>query len=264
MHKTIATLFAGLLCCAAVQAFPIGMQPVADGTRLSVQGEAQVSVDNDEGVVYFYVAQTGPQLSDVTRDVIEAVTKGMEGLHAAFPQATFETRSFVSQPKYDKTNKKIIAWEVRQSISAQLPAFQAAALVHDLAQGGFAFENVTFRLSFKAEQAVQKQLSSEVLESAAAKAEAIAMTMGLTSADVKVQAINFTQRNTGVARPLLAASLRSNSDSSEAMPIPTFDRGRTVVSLSGNASFVIKRELAGVAPQPSAAGTGGTPGAPSP
>lgn len=258
MHKLLAVFFAGAMGCSIAQAFPTGMQPSVDGTQLVLTGEAQTSIDNDEGVVYFYVAQTGPQLSDVTRDVIEAVTKGMEGLHATFPQASFETRSFISQPKYDKTNKKILAWEVRQSITANLPAFQAAALVHDLAQGGFAFENVSFRLSFKAEQSVQKQLSSEVLESAASKAEALAMTMGMTSADVKVKSVSFSPRSSVVPRPLMAAALRSSDENSQAMPIPTFDRGRTTISLSGTATFVIKRELPGVAPKTAAESTAHT------
>lgn len=255
MRKQLVAGMVCALCAAAAMAFPTGMQPAADGTRLTLTGEAQAVVDNDEGAVYFNVVRTGPQLADVTREVIEAVNKGLEGLRGSFTDATFQTQSFTSQPKYDKGNKKIVAWEVRQSISAKLPAFQAAALVHDLAAAGFAFENVSFHLSFKAEQSVQRDLSREVVEAAAAKAEAIALTMGMTAADVTMESVDLSSRNSSVPRPvLMAASLRSNAaNDGEAMPIPTFDRGRTTLSLSGVAAFRIKRQLAGVAPASEAA-----------
>lgn len=237
MRKSVRTGMAALALAATLAAGSVAAEeltPSRKGTLVTLPVSAQLQLANDEATVQFYTIETDKSLSAATKRVLERVNQGLEQLKALNLPAQFQTQTLSSYPRYsphkEGVTPEIIGWEVRQSISARISDVeQAPKLAQEIAKH-FAFNGVHFGLSQQAQQKVQIELMQMAVGQVRAQAQAVAQSMGLPNAQIRVESLDFS----GAGAPRMHANKLYMADavaaSAESMPLPAFEAGQTTLS----------------------------------
>jgi predicted secreted protein len=235
--KRLLAIFIVLLSAAAVAQQP-SLPLQAGGTLVLMTGAAEVELANDEAVAnFFYEAQD----ADLTRGqatVNQRVGDGTAALKRADPKAQIETSGYSSYPVYSSgSNRTITGWRVRQGVTVRTDNLAALAKTVVAAQPTLALGGVDFRLSKAARDKVEAQLIQLAIANLNARFAAAGQSMGVPANRIRVEEINFGVREAAPPQPMM---MRSAMQSSDAVPPPVFESGRSIerLTVTGKARFL--------------------------
>lgn len=221
-----AIVLAGSASAIAQQ--PLQLPPA--GTLVLMTGSAEVDLANDEVVANFYYEAQDADLTRAQGLVNQRVGDGTAALKRADPKAQVETSGYSSYPVYSSgSNRAITGWRARQGVTVRTENLTALPKTVAAAQPFLALGGVDFRLSKAARDKVEAQLIQLAIANLNSRFTAAAQSMGVPANRIRVEEINFGVREAGPPQPLL---MRSAMASSDAVPQPTFESGRSIERLT--------------------------------
>ena len=228
-------LTAGLICAAmagGAAAFPAAAD---EGVTVQIQGEASLTVPNDEVLVTFSVEAQRPKASEASDAVLKQGNLASEALKRFGGRITVETNDLSTWPVYAKAKEGEVpvpgAWGARETIRVTVRDVTAVSDVMAAAAEHMNYDGITFRVSKKARLEQNEALIRAAMADAARKAEVVAESFGLTPASVRIQSVNVGQRSGGSVRYYAAPAMKSADMVNAARVSPQMSAGTTDVSL---------------------------------
>jgi predicted secreted protein len=235
--------FRGLLLLAACAVLPAAAQPVGGpppdaGTIILMTGSAEIELPNDEAVVQFFYEAQDADLAKAQAVVNRRVGDGTAALKRADPQARIETSGYGSYPVYGAgTNRSIVGWRVRQGVTLRTASLSTLPQTVAGAQSTLSVGGIDFMLSKAAREKVEAQLIQQAVANLNARIAAAAQALGAPATRIRLEEVNFGVREGG---PIPIGAARMAAMSSDAVPAPTFESGRSSerLSVSGRARLL--------------------------
>jgi len=235
--KRLLAIFIVLISAAAVAQQP-SLPLQAGGTLVLMTGAAEVELANDEAVANFYYEAQDADLTRAQSTVNQRVGDGTAALRRADPKAQIETSGYSSYPVYSSgSNRTITGWRVRQGVTVRTDNLTALAKTVAAAQPTLALGGVDFRLSKAARDKVEAQLIQLAIANLNSRFAAAGQSMGVPANRIRVEEINFGVREAAPPQPMM---MRSAMQSSDAVPPPVFESGRSIerLTVTGKARFL--------------------------
>ena len=235
--KRLLAIFIALISAAAVAQQP-SLPLQAGGTLVLMTGAAEVELANDEAVANFYYEAQDADLTRAQSTVNQRVGDGTAALRRADPKAQIETSGYSSYPVYSSgSNRTITGWRVRQGVTVRTDNLAALAKTVAAAQPTLALGGVDFRLSKAARDKVEAQLIQLAIANLNSRFAAAGQSMGVPANRIRVEEINFGVREAAPPQPMM---MRSAMQSSDAVPPPVFESGRSIerLTVTGKARFL--------------------------
>ena len=235
--KRLLAIFIALISAAAVAQQP-SLPLQAGGTLVLMTGAAEVELANDEAVANFYYEAQDADLTRAQSTVNQRVGEGTAALRRADPKAQIETSGYSSYPVYSSgSNRTITGWRVRQGVTVRTDNLAALAKTVAAAQPTRALGGVDFRLSKAARDKVEAQLIQLAIANLNSRFAAAGQSMGVPANRIRVEEINFGVREAAPPQPMM---MRSAMQSSDAVPPPVFESGRSIerLTVTGKARFL--------------------------
>lgn len=235
--KRLLAIFIVLISAAAVAQQP-SLPLQAGGTLVLMTGAAEVELANDEAVANFYYEAQDADLTRAQATVNQRVGDGTAALKRADPKAQIETSGYSSYPVYSSgSNRTITGWRVRQGVTVRTDNLAALAKTVAAAQPTLALGGVDFRLSKAARDKVEAQLIQLAIANLNSRFAAAGQSMGVPANRIRVEEINFGVREAAPPQPMM---MRSAMQSSDAVPPPVFESGRSIerLTVTGKARFL--------------------------
>jgi len=222
---------------------PVGAQPVAPpsssaGTVVVMTGSAEIELPNDEAIVSFFYEAQDADLAKAQGLVNQRVADGTAALKRADAKAQIETTGYGSYPVYSGgSNRNIVGWRVRQGVTLKTESLTTLPKTVAAAQSTLSVGGVDFRLSKVARERVDAQLIQQAIANLNARVAAAAQALGVPANRIRLEEVNFGGRDGG---PIPVGAARMATMSSDAVPPPTFESGRSVerLQVSGRARLV--------------------------
>jgi predicted secreted protein len=233
----LAALFLALSATAAV-AQPVATPPPNSGTLVIMTGSAEIELPNDEAVANFFYEAQDADLTKAQALVNQRVGEGTAALKRADPKGQIETSGYGSYPDYSGgSNRSIVAWRVRQGVTLRTDNLAALPKTVAAAQSTLSVGGIDFRLSKGAREKVESQLIQQSIANLNARIAAAAQALGVPANRVRLEEVNFGGREGG---PIPIGAARMATMSSDAVPPPTFESGRSAERLmvSGKARLL--------------------------
>jgi predicted secreted protein len=221
-----------LLLGLGIAAGPAAGQTVSargEGTMLMMTGSAEVEVANDEAAAHFYLEAQDDDLARAQSQVNLRLAEAVAQLKRADPKALVETAGYSSFPVYQQgTQRKVIGWRVRQSVSLRTSELATLSKTVAIAQQHLALGGIDFRLSRAARAKVEGELIEQAIANLKSKVAVAARAMDVPADRVRVEELNF-----GVL-PHIAPRMRSDmmAAATTAVEEPQFDAGRSLQQLT--------------------------------
>src|SRR5688572_9461860 len=235
--KRLLVIFIVLISAAAVAQQP-SLPLQAGGTLVLMTGAAEVELANDEAVANFYYEAQDADLTRAQSTVNQRVGDGTAALKRADPKAQIETSGYSSYPVYSSgSNRTITGWRVRQGVTVRTDNLAALAKTVAAAQPTLALGGVDFRLSKAARDKVEAQLIQLAIANLNSRFAAAGQSIGVPANRIRVEEINFGVREAAPPQPMM---MRSAMQSSDAVPPPVFESGRSIerLTVTGKARFL--------------------------
>ena len=231
------------LAALSVVVLPALAQPVAPpppmaGTLVVMTGSAEIELPNDEAVVNFFYEAQDADLTKAQALVNQRVGDGTAALKRADPKSQVETSGYGSFPVYSGgSNRSIVGWRVRQGVTLKTENLTLLPKTVAAAQSTLSVGGIDFRLSKAARERVDAQLIQQAIANLNARVAAAAQALGVTANRVRMEEVNFGGREGG---PMPVGVARMATMSSDAVPPPTFESGRSAERLivSGKARLL--------------------------
>jgi len=231
------------LAALSIVVLPALAQPVAPplptaGTLVVMTGSAEIELPNDEAVVNFFYEAQDADLTKAQALVNQRVGDGTAALKRADPKAQVETSGYGSYPVYSGgSNRSIVGWRVRQGVTLKTENLTSLPKTVAAAQPTLSVGGIDFRLSKAARERVDAQLIQQAIANLNARVAAAAQALGVTANRVRMEEVNFSGREGG---PMPVGVARMATMSSDAVPPPTFESGRSAERLivSGKARLL--------------------------
>ena len=191
--------------CAAAAALTLAaplsgyaMPRVADaGLVMTVTGEANRLLANDQAVITFTAEAQRPQAQDASDEIIKAGNAAKEG----------ET-------------SEIAAWGARQTLRVTVRDLKLASAVMSAAGKSMNYDGVTFSVSRAVREAAQDELLAEAVKRATERAVTAAQALGLEEKNVRIEGIQVSgaagPSPRYYAQPMMMRAAAAN-DSAEAV-----------------------------------------------
>jgi predicted secreted protein len=201
-----------------------------EGTTILMTAEAELELANDEALAQFYIELQDGELARAQSQVNQKMAEAVAQLKRADPKAVVETTGYSSYPVYQPgTQRKLVGWRVRQSVSLQTTDLAALPRAVAVAQERLALGGIDFRLSRAAREKVEGALIERAIAQLNARIAAAARALGVTADRIRLEEVNF-----GVAPPAVPmARMRAEMmAASPAVEQPQFDAGRSLQRLT--------------------------------
>ncbi len=208
------------------------------GTLVVMNGSAEIELPNDEAVASFFYEAQDADLTKAQALVNQRVGDGTAALKRADPKALIETSGYGSYPVYSGgSNRTIVGWRVRQGVTLRTDNLAALPKTVAAAQSFLSVGGVDFRLSKAAREKVDAQLIQQSIANLNARIAAAAQALGVPPGRVRLEEVNFGVREGG---PIPIGAARMATMSSDAVPPPTFESGRSSerMTVSGKARLL--------------------------
>ena len=208
------------------------------GTLVLMTGAAEVELANDEAVASFFYEAQDADLTRAQATVNQRVSDGTAALKRADPKAQIETSGYSSYPVYSSgSNRTITGWRVRQGLTVRTENLAALPKTVAAAQPLLALGGVDFRLSKAARDKVETQLIQLAIANLNSRFAAAGQSMGVSANRIRIEEVNFGVREAAPPQPMM---MRSAMQSSDAVPPPAFESGRSIerLSVTGKARFL--------------------------
>jgi predicted secreted protein len=232
-----ASTLAAVALAVAVLAAPLGAARAqapapaqrGEGTVLLMTGHAEVEVGNDEAFAQFFFEAQESDLPRAQSLVNQRVAEGVAQLKRADPRALVETAGYSSFPVYQPgTQRKLVGWRVRQSVSLRTGDLAALPRAVAAAQQHLALAGIDFRLSRAARTKVEAELIEQAIANLNDKVAAAARALKVPAERVRLEELNF-----GVApAPMPRMRAEMMASAAPAVDEPQFDAGRSLQQMT--------------------------------
>lgn len=245
LSKTIAVSLFTLSCTAFANSMH-GISLGEKGVELSVSGTAKLEIPNNEAVMEWTAHAQEKTLQEANKKVTEALNKGISQIKTLGSDLTLKTLRPSSYPVYGEQQKdkapKIVAWRVTQSIEVKTGNVEQVAKVIEMVSGELQLNNLAFSVSDEIKTQYQEKLLKDAIGNATQKAVWVAQAIGCEASNVQLSNIRIS--GSTPIRPLYAAMRASNkmTDSSYASSAPIIEEGSSELSLTVDASVLIKKD----------------------
>ena len=225
MKKTVLALSAAAVCVAsAAPVLAEGQNPMTAPVQISMQGEASMTVANDEAVILFSAESRRPDAVSASNDAAKRGNAAIEALKRFSDKIDVGTTGLSTNPVYTRAKEgevsEIGAWEARETLRVTVRDVSVVSDVLAAVVGHMNYEGITFRVSDKAERAQR----DELLKAAVADA------LGRKSSDVSVASVRIGSHSAGGPRYYAAPMMKAERASANVAPAVI--AGTTEVSLT--------------------------------
>ena len=234
MKKTVLALSAAAVCVAsAAPVLAEGQNPMTAPVQISMQGEASMTVANDEAVILFSAESRRPDAVSASNDAAKRGNAAIEALKRFSDKIDVGTTGLSTNPVYTRAKEgevsEIGAWEARETLRVTV---RDVSVVSDVlaAVGHMNYEGITFRVSDKAERAQRDELLKAAVADALQQAGIVAESIGRKSSDVSVASVRIGSHSAGGPRYYAAPMMKAERASANVAPAVI--AGTTEVSLT--------------------------------
>lgn len=163
MKKTVLALSAAAVCVAsAAPVLAEGQNPMTAPVQISMQGEASMTVANDEAVILFSAESRRPDAVSASNDAAKRGNAAIEALKRFSDKIDVGTTGLSTNPVYTRAKEgevsEIGAWEARETLRVTVRDVSVVSDVLAAVVGHMNYEGITFRVSDKAERAQRDEL----------------------------------------------------------------------------------------------------------
>ena len=163
MKKTVLALSAAAVCVAsAAPVLAEGQNPMTVPVQISMQGEASMTVANDEAVILFSAESRRPDAVSASNDAAKRGNAAIEALKRFSDKIDVGTTGLSTNPVYTRAKEgevsEIGAWEARETLRVTVRDVSVVSDVLAAVVGHMNYEGITFRVSDKAERAQRDEL----------------------------------------------------------------------------------------------------------
>ena len=227
MKKTVLALSAAAVCVAsAAPVLAEGQNPMTAPVQISMQGEASMTVANDEAVILFSAESRRPDAVSASNDAAKRGNAAIEALKRFSDKIDVGTTGLSTNPVYTRAKEgevsEIGAWEARETL--RVTDVLAAVVGH------MNYEGITFRVSDKAERAQRDELLKAAVADALRQAGIVAESIGRKSSNVSVASVRIGSHSAGGPRYYAAPMMKAERASANVAP--AVSAGTTEVSLT--------------------------------
>lgn len=158
MKKPVLALCAAAVCVAsAAPVLAAGQNPMTAPVQISMQGEASMTVANDEAVILFSAESRRPDAVSASNDAARRGNAAIEALKRFGDKIDVRTTGLSTNPVYSHVKEgevsEIGAWEARETLRVTVRDVSVVSDVLAAVVGHMNYEGITFRVSDKAERA---------------------------------------------------------------------------------------------------------------
>lgn len=200
------------------------------GAILTVQGQAETLVQNDQAQIQFTATEEAPNAQRAQNRATQRINQALESLAPWKDRIVIKTEQFSTWPIYnqpkDGQTRKITAWNATQSIRVVVKDLSILSRLTKAASQHMTYSGVTFQVSPEKQKKVNEQLTQNAIRDAQKKALLAARTLGQKNPTIAVQRLNLgTYAN---SQPRYYALAASDSARSNAVAVaPQFEAGET-------------------------------------
>lgn len=238
MKKTVLALSAAAVCVAsAAPVLAEGQNPMTAPVQISMQGEASMTVANDEAVILFSAESRRPDAVSASNDAAKrgnAAIAAIEALKRFSDKIDVGTTGLSTNPVYTRAKEgevsEIGAWEARETLRVTVRDVSVVSDVLAAVVGHMNYEDITFRVSDKAERAQRDELLKAAVADALRQAGIVAESIGRKSSDVSVASVRIGSHSAGGPRYYAAPMMKAERASANVAPAVI--AGTTEVSLT--------------------------------
>ena len=228
MKKTVLALSAAAVCVAsAAPVLAEGQNPMTAPVQISMQGEASMTVANDEAVILFSAESRRNDAAKRGNAAIEALKRFSDKIDVG-------TTGLSTNPVYTRAKEgevsEIGAWEARETLRVTVRDVSVVSDVLAAVVGHMNYEGITFRVSDKAERAQRDELLKAAVADALRQAGIVAESIGRKSSDVSVASVRIGSHSAGGPRYYAAPMMKAERASANVAPAVI--AGTTEVSLT--------------------------------
>lgn len=225
MKKTVLALSAAAVCVAsAAPVLAEGQNPMTAPVQISMQGEASMTVANDEAVILFSAESRRPDAVSASNDAAKRFSDKID----------VGTTGLSTNPVYTRAKEgevsEIGAWEARETLRVTVRDVSVVSDVLAAVVGHMNYEGITFRVSDKAERAQRDELLKAAVADALRQAGIVAESIGRKSSDVSVASVRIGSHSAGGPRYYAAPMMKAERASANVAP--AVSAGTTEVSLT--------------------------------
>ena len=231
------SLLALLLCSVLVS--PLSAASAADegAVALTLQGEAALTVPNDEAVLNFTKRSQKATAAEASEDVVLAANRAVEALKLFGDKVVVETTVLSTNPVYSKARDGEVptpgAWRARETLRVLVKDVRLVSDVLSAVSKSMEYDGMSFRISDAARRARNGVLIRNAVKDALRQAETAAEALGKPKDRIAVTSLSIDDRNEHAVRFCHEAALMSAQFADNAAgAAPQVSAGTTDVSLS--------------------------------
>ena len=232
MKKTVLALSAAAVCVAsAAPVLAEGQNPMTAPVQISMQGEASMTVANDEAVILFSAESRRPDAVSASNDAAKRGNAAIEALKRFSDKIDVGTTGLSTNPVYTRAKEgevsEIGAWEARETLRVTVRDVSVVSDVLAAVVGHMNYKGITFRVSDKAQR---DELLKAAVADALRQAGIVAESIGRKSSDVSVASVRIGSHSAGGPRYYAAPMMKAERASANVAP--AVSAGTTEVSLT--------------------------------
>jgi predicted secreted protein len=214
---------------------------VAQGTLVSVSGNAEIKVANDQATLNFFIEEQDKDKALAASRVNQKMKSGTELAKKEDPSAQLTTRGYYSYPIYaDELNNKpgaaskrqLIGWRVGQYLEVKTTNLKNLTSLAAALQKTLALSGVSFDLTDQARKNLEEKRIEAGYKNFQDRVRMISKAMGRKESDVIIESLEFdpsenisTMQDSGRMYAMKAAP------AAEAVAETSFEPGETAVTI---------------------------------
>jgi predicted secreted protein len=220
------------------------------GTIVTVAGNAEIKVDNDQAIVNFFIEEQDKDKAKAASRVNQKMKAGTELIKQLDGKAALSTRNYYTRAVYAEElqtssnqvrKPQLVAWRVGQYLEVKTQNLKELPSLVAAVQKTLAMNGISFELSEEAIKKVEAQKIDLAYKNLMSRVDIIAKAMGRKSSNVQIEVLDFdgieamTQvRSYGGDMLMKSAPQGGNVEE------PNFEPGVTVVNQRINAKVRIQ------------------------
>lgn len=233
MRKTLVSAVLMAVFSAAAAAAP-GIMP--EGLTLNLQGEASLTVPNDEAVLIFTKRSQKASAADASNEVVRASNKADEALKAFGDKVVPETVSLSTSPVYSRARDGEVptpgAWRARATLRVLIKDVSIASDVLAACALSMEYDGISFQISQDTRRAQSEKLIRAAIRNALEQARVTAEELGLREENVRLVGMTVGERGEHAVQYRARGMMAADSAVNYASAAPQVSAGKTDVSLA--------------------------------
>lgn len=244
MRKSVSALLCASILMPATLWAAAPEQGTTSPVEITLQGEASMTVPNDEAVIVFSAEHRAKTPSDATDEVVKRGNSALEALKNFGKDIDAETTGLAANPVYTRAPEggvsEIGAWEARETVRVTVRDVTRVSDVLAAVAPHMAYDGITFRVSDDAQRQQRDALIRAAVTDALRQAGVVAESLGRRADELSVASVRVGAHADGgrryYAAPMMAADNRVGVGS-----VPVVSAGTADLSLTVNVALELAR-----------------------